>query len=245
MRTKKNATHESTEFQCYSGTILNSVDQETVFRLLWETVPKRQGKSQGTCMNFLLGNTNKRVIKHRKITAYHKEQTSQVNDFSAFLCLRWCTDLEFPGGASGKESACQRRRCKRCGFHPWARKTAWRGGHGSSLQCSCLQNPEDRGAWRAIVHGITKNWTHAGSHWNFSLDMHLNYLRTKARNVSCFSPFWIPVSVLSWEALQLQWLMAWSPLNWNGRWHFFLFRQLSFRQVNVWVHMEYPTGETG
>ena len=119
------------------------------------------------------------------------------------------------------------------------------GGHGSSLQCSCLQNPEDRGAWRAIVHGITKNWTHAGSHWNFSLDMHLNCLRTKARNVSCFSPFWSPVSVLSWEALQLQWLMAWSPLNWNGRWHFFLFRQLSFRQVNVWVHMEYPTGETG
>ena len=26
------------------------------------------------------------------------------------------------------------------------------GGHGSSLQYSCLENPMDRGAWRATVH---------------------------------------------------------------------------------------------
>ena len=32
-------------------------------------------------------------------------------------------------------------------------------GHGSSLQYSCLENPMDRGAWRAIVHGITKSLT--------------------------------------------------------------------------------------
>ena len=28
----------------------------------------------------------------------------------------------FPGGTSGKEPACQRRRHKRCGFNPWVRK---------------------------------------------------------------------------------------------------------------------------
>ena len=28
-----------------------------------------------------------------------------------------------------------------------------RGGHGYALQYSCLKNPMDRGAWRAIVHG--------------------------------------------------------------------------------------------
>ena len=32
----------------------------------------------------------------------------------------------FPGGASGKQSACQCRRCKRHRFHPWIRKIAWR-----------------------------------------------------------------------------------------------------------------------
>ena len=29
-------------------------------------------------------------------------------------------------GASGKEPACQCRRCKRCGFHPRVGKIAWR-----------------------------------------------------------------------------------------------------------------------
>ena len=30
------------------------------------------------------------------------------------------------------------------------------GGHGNSLQYSCLKNLMDRGAWRAIVHGVAK-----------------------------------------------------------------------------------------
>ena len=30
-------------------------------------------------------------------------------------------------------------------------------GNGSPLQCSCLENPMDRGAWRAIVHGVAKS----------------------------------------------------------------------------------------
>ena len=33
---------------------------------------------------------------------------------------------DFPGGASGKESACQCRRRKRCGFDPWVRKIPWK-----------------------------------------------------------------------------------------------------------------------
>ena len=31
------------------------------------------------------------------------------------------------------------------------------GGNGNPLQCSRLENPVDRGAWRAMVHGVTKN----------------------------------------------------------------------------------------
>ena len=30
------------------------------------------------------------------------------------------------------------------------------GGHGNPLQCSYLENPMDRGAWQATVHGVTK-----------------------------------------------------------------------------------------
>ena len=32
-------------------------------------------------------------------------------------------------------------------------------GHGNPLQYSCLENPMDRGAWRATVHGVTKSQT--------------------------------------------------------------------------------------
>ena len=32
-------------------------------------------------------------------------------------------------------------------------------GNGNPLQYSCLENPTDRGAWRATVHGVTKSWT--------------------------------------------------------------------------------------
>jgi len=31
------------------------------------------------------------------------------------------------------------------------------GGNGNPLQCSRLENPVDRGAWWAMVHGVTKN----------------------------------------------------------------------------------------
>ena len=34
------------------------------------------------------------------------------------------------------------------------------GGRNSNpLQCSCLENPMDRGAWWATAHGVTKSWT--------------------------------------------------------------------------------------
>ena len=32
------------------------------------------------------------------------------------------------------------------------------GGNGNPLQYSCLENPMDRGAWRATVHWVTKSW---------------------------------------------------------------------------------------
>ena len=47
------------------------------------------------------------------------------------------------------------------------------GGNGNPLQCSCLENPTDRGAWRATVHGVTESETtqvtwHAGTHGDFT-----------------------------------------------------------------------------
>ena len=32
-------------------------------------------------------------------------------------------------------------------------------GNGNPPQCSCLENPMDRGAWRAAVHGVAQSRT--------------------------------------------------------------------------------------
>ena len=32
-------------------------------------------------------------------------------------------------------------------------------GNGNPLQYSCLENPKDRGAWQATVHGVAKSRT--------------------------------------------------------------------------------------
>ena len=32
-------------------------------------------------------------------------------------------------------------------------------GNGNPLQCSCLENPRDGGAWWASIYGVTQSWT--------------------------------------------------------------------------------------
>ena len=37
-------------------------------------------------------------------------------------------------------------------------------GHGNLLQYSCLEDPLDRGAWRATVYRVAKSWTQLEQH---------------------------------------------------------------------------------
>ena len=58
----------------------------------------------------------------------------------------------FPHRSVGKESACNARDpdlIPESGRSPGER-------NGNPLQYSCLENPMDRGAWRATVHGVTR-----------------------------------------------------------------------------------------
>ena len=32
-------------------------------------------------------------------------------------------------------------------------------GNGNPLQCSCLENPKDGGAWWAAIYGVAQSWT--------------------------------------------------------------------------------------
>ena len=40
------------------------------------------------------------------------------------------------------------------GSIPGSERSPWEG-NGNPLQCSCLDNPMDRGAWWATIHGVT------------------------------------------------------------------------------------------
>ena len=64
-------------------------------------------------------------------------------------------NLGFPGGSDGKEFACN---AGDPGLIPGLGRSPG-GGHGNTLQFSCLENSMDRGAWQATVHGVAKSWT--------------------------------------------------------------------------------------
>ena len=66
--------------------------------------------------------------------------------------------LGFPAAVSGKEPACQCRTHERHGFDHSVGKIPWRRA-GNALHYSCLENPIDRGAWRAAVRGVAKSQT--------------------------------------------------------------------------------------
>ena len=61
----------------------------------------------------------------------------------------------FPGGSGGKESACN---AGNPGWIPGLVRSSGKG-NGKPLQYSCLENPMDRGARWATVHGATKSQT--------------------------------------------------------------------------------------
>ena len=62
---------------------------------------------------------------------------------------RWC---------SGKEYTCNAGNTRDMGLIPGLVRSPG-VGNGNPLQYSCLENPTDRGAWQATVHGVTKSRT--------------------------------------------------------------------------------------
>ena len=57
---------------------------------------------------------------------------------------------------SGKKYPSAIQEYRKCGFDPWVGKTPPGEGNDNPLQYSCLENPMDRGAWQATVHGVAR-----------------------------------------------------------------------------------------
>ena len=66
--------------------------------------------------------------------------------------------LAFPGGAAVKNALANAGNARDVGSVPGLERFPGRQ-NGNPLQCACLGNPMDRGAWWATVHGIAKSRT--------------------------------------------------------------------------------------
>ena len=63
-----------------------------------------------------------------------------------------------PWWLSGRESACSAEAAGGTVSISESERSPGEG-HGTPLQCSCLENPMQKGAWRATVHGVAKSCT--------------------------------------------------------------------------------------
>ena len=72
--------------------------------------------------------------------------------------LRNMTFIGFPGGAVVKNSPASVGDARDAGSIPGLGSSPG-AGNGNLLQYSCLENPMERGAWRATVHRVAKSWT--------------------------------------------------------------------------------------
>ena len=68
--------------------------------------------------------------------------------------------IDFPGGSHGKASVYN---VGNLGLIPGSGRSPGEG-NGNLLQDSCLENPMDRGAWWALVHGVPKSHTQQLNH---------------------------------------------------------------------------------
>ena len=139
-------------------------------------------------------------FREEKNRTKQRPQSSWRVCFSPVLFLPHSSSL--PGKSHGWRSL--------VGCSPWGRKESdttewlhfhfslsWIGeGNGNPLQCSCLENPRDRGAWWVAVYGVAQSWTWlkrlsssnsnhpftlCQEHWPLSSGRHFDYsLHTKS-----------------------------------------------------------------
>ena len=64
-----------------------------------------------------------------------------------------------------------------------------REGNGNPLQYSCLENPMDRGAWQATVHGVAKSQTRLS---DFAFTFHFHAMEKEMATHSCVLDLRIP-----------------------------------------------------
>ena len=81
------------------------------------------------------------------------------------------------------------------GFNPWVGKISWRRAW-QPTSVFLLENPKDRGAWWATVHGVAKN--------RIQLKRLITQASTLCSQVVTMEPFQSPLSLQVWSDIQGQ-----------------------------------------
>ena len=105
-----------------------------------------------------------------------------------YVRIKW----GFPGGSVVKNPPANARRQRRRRFDPWVGKIPG-GRHDNPLQYSCLENPKDRGAWWAIVHGVAKSQTRLSMPSLKNKAHYERHLGTVIEGMACVVTDWVQI----------------------------------------------------
>ena len=129
----------------------------------------------------------------------------------------------FHGGSDGKASAYNARDP---GSIPESGRSPGKG-NGNPLQYSYLENPMDRGACRATVHGVTKSWTWLSPYWSWSSNTLATWCEelTHWKRPWCWERLWVggegdDRGRDGWMASLTRWKWVWVNSRswwWTGR----------------------------
>ena len=93
-----------------------------------------------------------------RVKCTNKKTTTTRDSFVCTLVRNRILSLHywgFPDGSESKESDCNAGDIRDMGSIPGLGRSP-REGNGNPFQYSCLENPMDRGAWQATVHGVAR-----------------------------------------------------------------------------------------
>ena len=113
--------------------------------------------------------------EYMPLFTYKWIQILKKNKWGKPLLMRLCLFSCFPGSSDGKASAYN---AGDPGSIPGSGRSPGEG-NDNPFQYSCLENPMDRGAWWATVHGVAKSRTRLSDFTSLHFNKHLHSLSCK------------------------------------------------------------------
>ena len=104
------------------------------------------------------------VVIHT-VKRFHEVNEAVVDVLEFFCFFLWSTPVLLTGNCHGWRSlvGCSPWGCWELDMTQWLHfdfsLSCFGEGNGNPLQCSCLENPRDSGAWWAAVYGCAQSWT--------------------------------------------------------------------------------------